>query len=164
MKVFTQILPEQIDVSVKAVETVTLSYEIRQKARFKAMADTGEEIGVQVERGNILRDGTLLGNDDEMIQVLAAPESLSRVSANDPTLFARLCYHLGNRHVPLQIDEYGCSYQHDHVLDDMIKGLGGNVAHVQDKFEPEAGAYSNENGESHSHGHSSHTHSHSHSH
>ena len=163
MKVFTQILIDQVDATAMALETVTLSYEVRQKARFKAVTDAGEEIGVQVQRGNILRDGTLLSNEDEMIKVLAAPESLSRVIENDSTLFAKLCYHLGNRHVPLQIDEDGCSYQHDHVLDDMIKGLGGTVVHVHDKFEPEAGAYSghsSKNGESHSHGHSAHLHSH----
>ena len=156
MKVFTQILPDQDCDKTTIAETVTLSFEIRQKARFKALADSGEEIGVQVERGNILRDGTLLANGSETVKVFAAPESLSRATANEPILFARLCYHLGNRHVPLQIDEQGCSYQHDHVLDDMIKGLGGTVVHLQDKFEPEAGAYS---GESHSHGHS---HSHHH--
>ena len=112
MKVFTQILIDQVDATAMTLETVTLSYEVRQKARFKAATDAGEEIGVQVQRGNILRDGTLLSNEDEMIKVLAAPESLSRVIENDPTLFAKLCYHLGNRHVPLQIDEDGLSLIH----------------------------------------------------
>jgi urease accessory protein len=75
------------------------------------------------------------------VQVQAAPETLSRVVCDDPLLLARACYHLGNRHVALQIEPGRLSYQHDHVLDAMVAGLGLTVTLAQAPFEPEAGAY-----------------------
>lgn len=84
------------------------------------------------------------------MQVLAAQESVSTVYLNDPLLLARACYHLGNRHVPLQIDSGFIRYQHDHVLDDMVRGLGLEVSIERTTFEPESGAYGRH---SHSHAH-----------
>jgi urease accessory protein len=85
----------------------------------------------------------LLTTEDgsETVLVVAAPETVSRVSIDDPLLLAKVCYHLGNRHVPLQIEQGWLRYQHDHVLDDMVRGLGVAVTTEQAPFEPEAGAY-----------------------
>ncbi len=110
-----------------------------------------------LERGTILRDGDLLLADDgRVVEVEAAPESVSTVQADDPRQLARACYHLGNRHVALQIGAGWLRYQHDHVLDDMVRGLGLEVRSELAPFEPEGGAYVS-HAASHGHGH---THSH----
>ncbi|MOA31878.1 Urease accessory protein UreE [compost metagenome] len=85
-----------------------------------------------------------------MVQVIAASETVSTMHCCDPLQLARACYHLGNRHVPLQIAADFVRYQHDHVLDDMLRGFGLEVQLEQAPFEPEAGAYQS-GGHSHSH-------------
>ncbi|MNM46951.1 Urease accessory protein UreE [compost metagenome] len=117
--------------------------------------DDGREAGLMLERGQLLRGGELLGDEDgrEVIRVLAAAEQVSTVRCSDPLLLARASYHLGNRHVPLQIDAGFVRYQHDHVLDEMVRGLGLQVTVEQAPFEPEAGAYQSA---PHSHSHSDH--------
>ena len=108
-------------------------------------------------RGTILRGGDCIrAEDGTTIRVVAADETVSVAYIDDRTLFARACYHLGNRHVPLQIGEGWLRYLHDHVLDDMLKGLGVMVACEQASFEPEAGAYGGHS--VHSHHHHSHDH------
>lgn len=132
--------------------TLTLAYELRQKARFKTRSDSGEEVGVMLPRGRVLRGGDCLQSDDGevIVKVLAAPEEVSVASSDDWLLLARASYHLGNRHMPLQI-EAGCLvYQKDHVLDQMVCNLGLLVSHEMRSFEPESGAYRHH---VHSHGH-----------
>jgi len=99
-------------------------------------------------------------------QILAEQEQVSTVYCKTSHDLARVCYHLGNRHVPLQVDAQWCRYLHDHVLDDMVKHLGATVEVGLEIFEPESGAYvGSGQGHGHSHDHShGHTHSHSHSH
>ena len=152
--------------SAKATHSLTLSYDARTKARFRARTHQGLEIGVKLARGKTLRGGDkLLAVDGTVIEVLAKPETLSRVELTDPLLLARICYHLGNRHVPLEIGAGFCQFQHDHVLDDMVVGLGGQVEVVQAAFEPESGAYHSHAKGQNAHGHgSAHGHDHSHSH
>ena len=109
-----------------------------------------------LERGHLLRGGELLADAEgtQLIRVLAAPEAVSTVRCADPHLLARAAYHLGNRHVPLQIEPGLLRFQHDHVLDDMLRGLGLTVDAEQAPFEPEAGAYqSAPHSHSHAHGH-----------
>jgi len=133
--------------------TLTLPYELRQKSRLRANLDSGEEIGLLLPRGTVLRGGDCLKSETgEVILVKAAEEVVSSVNEKDPTLFARACYHLGNRHVPLQIGEGWLRYLHDHVLDDMLQGLGLHVTCERAPFEPEAGAY----GGGHHHHHHEH--------
>jgi urease accessory protein len=122
--------------------TLTLPYELRQKSRLRASLDNGEEIGLLLPRGTVLRGGDYLKSESgEVILVKAADEVVSTVHEKNPMLFARACYHLGNRHVPLQIGEGWLRYLHDHVLDDMVHGLGLQVNCEHAPFEPEAGAY-----------------------
>ncbi|SEP11562.1 urease accessory protein UreE [Aquisalimonas asiatica] len=131
-----------------------LPFDIRQKSRFRAALDDGTEVGVFLERGQILRDGDCLRTEDgRVVRVEAADESVSTVRCADPTLLARVCYHLGNRHVPLQIGHGFCRYRHDHVLDEMVHGLGVSPAAEQAPFEPEAGAYGGGHGHGHGHDH-----------
>jgi urease accessory protein len=135
--------------------TLTLPYELRQKSRLRARLDNGTEIGLLLPRGTVLRGGDCLKSETgEVILVKAADEVVSTVSEKDPALFARACYHLGNRHVPLQIGDGWLRYLHDHVLDDMLRGLGLQVGCEHAPFEPEAGAY----GGGHHHHHHDHEH------
>jgi urease accessory protein len=130
-------------------EVLCLPFEMRARSRFRATLQNGEEVGVILERGQILRGGDLLATaDGRCVQVQAAPESVSTVHARDPRRLARVAYHLGNRHVALEIGVGWVRYSHDHVLDDMVRGLGAEVTLESAPFEPEAGAYS------HDHSHS----------
>ena len=122
--------------------TITLSFEQRQKSRLRTQLDSGEEVGLMLPRGHILRDGEQLGSPEgRVVVVKAADESVSTAHAQDPTLFARACYHLGNRHTPLQIGNNWVRYQQDHVLDELVQSLGLEIVQENAPFEPEAGAY-----------------------
>ncbi len=126
----------------QSVVCMTLPFETRQKSRLQAELDNGEKIGLLLPRGDVLRDGDVLQTESGMlIQVKAATELVSTAYIDDAHLFARACYHLGNRHVPLQIGDGWLRYLHDHVLDDMLVGLGITPVTEQMPFEPEAGAY-----------------------
>ncbi len=132
--------------------TLTLPFDVRQKARFKAQLDNGETVGLMLERGQILRGGDkLYAENGWVIEIIPAQEQVSTVVSEDSLLLSRICYHLGNRHVPLQIDVGWCRYQHDHVLDDLVRGLGGVVCCEEASFEPESGAYTSHAAHSHSH-------------
>jgi urease accessory protein len=136
---------------------LVLPFEMRSRSRFRARLVGGEEIGVILARGQILRGGDqLLAPDGRVIEIDAAPETVSTVRTADVRSLARAAYHLGNRHVALQIGEGWLRYCHDHVLDEMLQGLGLAVTVEQASFEPEAGAY-HAGGE-----HSAHPHSHEH--
>jgi len=143
-----------------AAEQLVLPFELRQKSRLRARLASGLEVGLFLERGIVLRGGDLLLADDgTVIEVVAALETVSTVRDSDATRLARAGYHLGNRHVPVEIGSGWLRYGHDHVLDDMVRGMGLSVVVEQAPFEPEAGAYRH----SHSHEESgSHGHSHSH--
>jgi urease accessory protein len=156
-KITTFIEAEQVGlVDASAVDVLELAYDTRKKSRFKAQASSGEQLGVILPRGRVLRGGDVLADESgALVRVVAAPEQISRVHSEDPWLLARAAYHLGNRHVPLQVDSGWLSYQHDHVLDAMVQGLGLRVSVEQAGFEPEEGAYSahsKEGAKSHSHG------------
>lgn len=123
-------------------DVVTLPYEARQKSRLLVNTDSGTEIGLFLPRGQVLRKGLILtGPDHYRVRVDAAPEPLSVVRTDDALQFARACYHLGNRHVALQIRPGELRFPADHVLDRMLEGLGLTVTHEELPFEPEQGAY-----------------------
>jgi urease accessory protein len=131
--------------------TLTLPLEKRVRSRLRATLDDGRSAGVFLERGEVLRDGDLLcAADGTVVQVRAAAEPLSEVRCDDPLLLARACSHLGNRHVAVQIQSQCVRYPQDHVLDDMLRGLGLDPTAVDAPFEPEPGAYG---GHRHGHGH-----------
>jgi urease accessory protein len=127
---------------------LVLPFELRQKTRLRTALNTGEEVGLSLERGYILRGGDqLLADDGRVIEVAAALENVSVVTSSDSLQLARAAYHLGNRHVSVQIGVGWLRFLRDHVLDEMVRGLGLPVTHDTQPFEPEAGAYS---GHSHS--------------
>jgi len=131
---------------------LTLPFEKRQKSRLRVSLDNKEEAFLVLQRGTLLRNGDLLRADNGLIiEVRAAIEEVATASTEDTVLFARACYHLGNRHVPLQVGDGWLRLQRDHVLEDMVRSLGLDVRHEQAPFEPEGGAYGSHHSHSHSH-------------
>jgi urease accessory protein len=119
-----------------------LPFELRQKSRLRAKLVSGEEVGVVLPRGEVLRGGDLVtASDGRVIEVLAAPEKLLHVTCATPTALARAAYHLGNRHVPVEVGEGYLRLAADHVLEEMLRKLGASVSEIEAPFEPEAGAY-----------------------
>jgi len=150
---------------------VVLDFDARQKHRFLARLEGGEELAVTLPRGSVLADGDFLETDaGAAVRVRAAMEPLSVVRASDPLLLARLTYHLGNRHVPLQIESGKLSYRHDHVLDELAARLGAAVGFEHAPFSPEGGAYGRGAHHEHHHAHEhtqdapGHAHPHDHDH
>ncbi len=138
--------------------SVTLPLHERIRSRLRVTLDDGRDAGLFLERGTTLKDGDLLSGDDGItVRVVAADETLSVVRSDDPLLLARACYHLGNRHMSIQIMAGELRYSHDHVLDDMLRGLGLAVTVEQAPFEPEPGAYGG-SADGHGHGHHHHDH------
>jgi len=112
---------------------------------------SGREAGLSLPRGAVLRNGDLLVSDNGLqLAVVASPEKVSIATIDDHLLLARIAYHLGNRHVAVQIMQDRLIYLHDHVLDDMVRGLGAAVAVSTQPFQPEEGAY---HGTGHPHSH-----------
>jgi urease accessory protein len=135
-----------------ATERLVLPFELRQKSRLRTHLASGAEVGLFLERGTVLRGGDLLqAEEGTIIEVVAADETVSTVTSNDASQLARAGYHLGNRHVAVQIGAGWLRYRHDHVLDDMVRGLGLPVTVEQAPFEPEGGAYGY--GHAHASGH-----------
>lgn len=147
-------LTSKLSAPRKADARLVLPFESRCRSRLRAELPGGETVGVMLERGQMLRGGDqLLAEDGRVIEIVAADETVSVVRAAVGASLLRAAYHLGNRHVPLQIGEGWLRYLHDHVLDDMVIGLGFEVRVEQAPFEPEAGAYSNSSGAAHHHHH-----------
>ena len=146
--------PEPLPVtSAQPAATLTLPFEKRQKARQRATLDSGEQIAVLLPRGTVMRGGDwLVSPAGRTVRVAAAGEPVSTVRTGDPRALARIAYHLGNRHVAVQVGSGWLRYLADHVLDAMIEGLGASAEHETTPFEPEAGAYGH-HATAHGHGH-----------
>lgn len=130
-------------------ERLVMAFELRCKCRLRTRTEAGEDVGLFLARGKVLRHGDkLAANDGRTVEVVAAPEALMEARAADHLLLARAAYHLGNRHVAVQIGEGWLRFANDHVLGGMAAGLGLKVVEITAPFEPEAGAY----GHGHTHG------------
>ena len=129
-----------------ASEQLELDFGYRTKSRLRGKLVSGEEVGLFLPRGTILRGGhKLVARDGRIVEVVAASEDLIEVRCVDALALARAAYHLGNRHVAVQVgaDAAGSwlRLQADHVLEGMLVGLGATVTALCAPFEPEAGAY-----------------------
>jgi urease accessory protein len=132
--------------------TLTLPLQNRIKCRLRVTLDNGADAGLFLQRGTTLKAGDLLRADNGFtVRVVAAAETLSTAVCPDPHLLARACYHLGNRHVQIEIQPDRVSYPHDHVLDGMLRGLGLQVTVTEAPFEPEPGAYGGSAKDGHRH-------------
>jgi urease accessory protein len=141
--------------------TLTLPFESRQRSRLRVTLGDGTPAALALPRGSVLRGGDLLRlSDGRSLRVVAAPESVSTAHSSVPRALIRAAYHLGNRHVPVEVGDGFVRYLHDHVLDVMVRDLGLSVVPEQAPFEPEGGAYAG-SGRSHAHhphGHDAHPH------
>lgn len=121
---------------------LTLDFDARTKSRLRTTLASGEEVGLFLPRGTILRGGTCLqAQDGRIVAVVAAPEALLEARCTDARELTRAAYHLGNRHVAVEVGTGWLRIQADHVLETMLRGLGAEVFALTAPFEPEAGAY-----------------------
>jgi urease accessory protein len=151
---------------LKRAASVALDWDVRQKSRFETTDSNGRSVGVFLQRGQVVRGGdVLVGEDGSLLKVLAAPQPVLRIThcPDHGSLFdlTRAAYHLGNRHVPIELQADHLKIEPDHVLADMLHDMHMTVVAVDESFEPENGAY----GEHSSHaGHAHHEHEHGHAH
>lgn len=143
-------LTERIALSGHIDDKLELPFDQRQKSRLRVTLASGREAALFLTRGTILRGGDLLRSEegDVVVQIVSAHEPVYNVMASNPRDLMCAAYHLGNRHVPLQIGDGWLRLEQDYVLRDMLIGLGMQVSEVEAPFEPEAGAY----GGGHRHG------------
>jgi urease accessory protein len=163
---------------VKRAASVELDWDLRQKSRFEATDSAGRRLGVFLPRGSVLRGGdVLVAEDGSLVRVLAAPQPVLRVTAcpshGTPVDLPRAAYHLGNRHVALEVKADHLQLEPDPVLADMLRAMHLIVDERSAPFEPEGGAYAagahagHGHGPAHDHGHDhglGHDHGHDHSH
>ena len=123
-------ITEKLTTPLTPSASLTLPFEKRQKSRLRVSLDNNQEVALMLERGSVLRHGELLRAENGLVvEVRAANEEVAVISTEDSFLLARACYHLGNRHVPLQIGGGWLRIQRDHVLEEMVQSLGLFVKH-----------------------------------
>ncbi|MCF8160417.1 MAG: urease accessory protein UreE [Polaromonas sp.] len=149
-------------VLLKRASHVELDWDVRQKSRFEATDSSGRQIGIFLPRGTVLRGGdVLVAEDGSLVKVMAAPQAVLRItpcrSHGSSFDLIRAAYHLGNRHVPIELKPDHLKIEPDHVLADMLRAMHLTVVAVDEAFEPENGAYASGG---HGHAHGSHTHEH----
>jgi urease accessory protein len=165
-------------VLIKRANTVELDWDVRQKSRFDCVDSSGRQLGVFLQRGMVVRGGdVLVAADGSLVRVVAAGQPVLRITQcsahGSPYDLIRAAYHLGNRHVPIELKPDHLKIEPDHVLGDMLRAMHLIVNDVTESFEPENGAYSSHGGYSHGHGKehehdhaqpSEHSHEHPHEH
>jgi urease accessory protein len=158
----TKLLPQGrglAPVLLKRAASVELDWDVRQKSRFEAMDSQGRRLGVFLPRGTAARGGdVLVAEDGSMVRVIAAPQPVMVITAcrehGSPFDLTRAAYHLGNRHVPIELKPDHLKIEPDHVLAAMLRAMHLLVKESQEAFEPEGGAYAAQG----SHGHHGHDH------
>ncbi len=158
-------------VLIRRAATVELDWDVRQKSRFAATDSTGRALAIFLPRGQAVRGGdVLVGEDGTLVRVIAAPQAVLHITwcRQHGTAFdlMRAAYHLGNRHVPIELQPDHLKIEPDHVLADMLRAMHMTVTEAELPFEPEGGAYGGHvtnDGHGHHHGHHSHHH-HGHDH
>ena len=160
-------------VLLKRAASVELDWDVRQKSRFAATDSTGRALGIFLPRGTVVRGGdVLVAEDGSLVRVLAAPQPVLRITPcadhGSPFDLVRAAYHLGNRHVPIELTPTHLQIEPDHVLADMLRAMHLTVRAENAPFEPEGGAYAAGGGHPHHHdhdqGHDHHGHDHDHHH
>lgn len=143
--------------SAERIDTVTLLFDDRYRRRLRMLGDGGLDFLLDLVEPVVLHGGDGLRLEEGgFVEVKAAEEDLVEVRGRDAASFARLAWHLGNRHLPTQIVGKGLRIRRDHVIEDMVRCLGARVVAIEAPFDPEGGAYSG--GGHGSHGHQGHEH------
>ena len=153
---------------LKRASTVELDWDVRQKSRFDAADSAGRRLAVFLPRGTVVRGGdVLVAEDGSLVRVSAAPQQVLRITHcqahGTPYDLIRAAYHLGNRHVPIELKPDHLQIEPDHVLADMLRAMHLIVHSVEQPFEPENGAYAT-GGHGHGHGAGHHDRNHNHDH
>lgn len=160
------VLPAGTWSEASARDTIALGFDDRFRRRRSYTAEGGLRFLLDLPEATVLRDGDGLALEQGgVIRVRAAAEPLVEVTADSPGHLARLAWHLGNRHLPVQIDGTRLLIRDDHVIVAMLRGLGAHLRHVEAPFDPEGGAYGEHNrqpGHPHAHHHHGHVHDHRH--
>ncbi|TWO72462.1 urease accessory protein UreE [Caenimonas sedimenti] len=152
-------------VLLKRAATVELDWDVRQKSRFDATDSQGRALGVFLPRGTVVRGGdVLVAEDGSVIRVIAAPQPVLVITHcgehGTPFDLLRAAYHLGNRHVAIELKPDHLKIEPDHVLAEMLRAMHLIVNEAQAAFEPEGGAYASHDSHGHAHGHGAHGHAH----
>jgi len=135
-------LTQRCDAVAEPYGELVLPFDLRIRSRLRTRLASGEEAVLKTERGAVLRGGECLKSEDgRVVRVSAAPEKVMHVTCANQFELTRAAYHLGNRHVPVQIGGGFLRIATDHVLRDMLFGLGAKVEELEAPFEPESGAY-----------------------
>ncbi len=153
------LIEQRADDHAAATERLVLPFDQRCKSRLRTCLESGEDAGLFLERSTVLRAGDkLLAKDGRVVEVVPASEAVMEAHSNDALLLARAAYHLGNRHVAVELQMNGngglLRFGRDHVLGEMVRGLGLEVSETEAPFDPESGAYGGHGGHAHPHGHS----------
>jgi urease accessory protein len=139
-----EVLPTGTWPTASATDTISLDYNERHRRRFRYVALGGTEFLLDLARATVLNDGDGLKLDDgNIIKVEAAEEALTEIKAGNTKELTRLSWHIGNRHLPAQLEDDRILIREDHVITDMLRGLGAQVRQIKAPFTPEAGAYAN---------------------
>ncbi|WP_457094305.1 urease accessory protein UreE [Microvirga sp. P5_D2] len=134
----------------RIVDVITLDHGDRHRRRIVLNADGGTAFLLDLDKADVLEDGdAILLDTGWLVEVRAAPEKLVEIRANDPLELLTLAWHIGNRHVPAEIAKDTIYIGYDHVLVDMLRGLGARVEIVERPFRPVRGAYHHEHGGDH---------------
>lgn len=148
----------------RVIDTVVLDHEGRHRRRIALKGESGTELLLDLEKATVLQDGDALKLEDgRLVLVKAADQKLIEVRAENPVRLLRVAWHIGNRHTPAEITADAIYIEDDHVLVEMVRGLGCSATPVLRSFQPEKGAYE-QGGHGHHHGHGHHDHDHSHEH
>jgi urease accessory protein len=164
----TQVLGQYRWVEAPA-DTVVLDFDDRHRRRMAMTGTRGLEFLLDLEHAVALRGGdALVLEDGRLVEVVAAPEPLVEIRGADPVHLVRIAWHLGNRHLPTQIAGKGLRIRRDHVIEEMVRGLGARVIEIEAPFDPEGGAYAaahaaHDHADGHT-GHHDHGHRHDHDH
>jgi urease accessory protein len=169
MKLFTKHLPKGASMAkalIARAPTITLDWDQRQHSRLNGLSSIGDSVALFLPRGKVLRGGDVMVSEQgELLRILSANQTVLKITScpihGTPLDLPRAAYHLGNRHIPIEIQSSHLLMEPDHVLEQMLKNMGLIVQKCDLPFEPEAGAY--EHGSNH-HVHDDHDHGHSHVH
>ena len=154
------VLPAGTWNAASEIDRVLIDFDRRYRRRIMLRTEQGREVLLDLTQAVRLRDGDGLAvNAGGVVRVCARPEPLLEIHAHDDSEMMRIAWHLGNRHLPIQLQGERIRIRADHVIRDMVEGLGGHVDEIEAPFDPEAGAYAG--GHQHHH-HHDHDHDHDH--
>lgn len=153
MKRFTAVVPAGRFDPATTSDRVVLDYDSRHRRRIVLYGEAGTVVLLDLSEAAHLRHGDALkGEEGGLVLVAAAPERLVEIRAGSQADLIRIAWHLGNRHLPTQLLPDALRIRADHVIEEMVRGLGGTVTAVEAPFDPEGGAYGHGAVHGHSHG------------